>query len=367
MTIGADIKSPGTRRSTEQEGKRARRFILQSANRWLAVISPVGATVALTVIAIVLAESLHLIIEAIAYPAFDVATLVSAAVVTVLVAAPIIYYSQLLIRSVVSSRQALKQLTEKLALALDEAQKASDLKARFVANMSHELRTPLNAIIGYAELLSEQKLGPLGTPRYAEFARDIRQSGAHLLGIVNDMLDLAKIQSGAIATPENAECNLATCVDEALRMIRPSAEKQRVHLEVALPDRCIDLAVSDRMLRQILLNILSNAVKFTPGEGRVSLTAGVAASGDLLITIADSGLGMTSGDIAIALTPFGQVDNAFNRKVAGTGLGLPLAKAMMELHDGRLSIRSVPRLGTTITLSFPPSRIVAPAAARLAS
>jgi len=276
--------------------------------------------------------------------------------VSALVAAPFILYVQITIRQLQSSRRALRLLTERLALARANAERESEEKSRFLATMSHELRTPLNAIIGFSEVIRDEHLGALNHPRYAEYVRDIHASGQHLLAIIGDILDLAKIEAGSMELDRDEVCDAAQAIGAAARMIRPLAERQGVRLEVAPPDSEIVLTAADRMVRQILINVLSNAVKFTPQGGTVSLSTQHRPDGGLKIAIADTGIGMSADEIRLALTPFGQVGNAANRRQAGTGLGLPLAKAMMELHGGQLHVRSAPQRGTTVTLAFPPAR-----------
>ena len=336
-----------------------RRTPMALLDRWFIGIGTAWATVVLIMVAVLLAEILlYVFIAAFDVPAMMASSFVMAAVITVLVGTPIVVYSQFLIRKLIASRRAMRLMTEQLAVARDAAEAADQAKSKFLASMSHELRTPLNAIIGFSEVMRTELLGPMTNPRYRGYAKDINDSGQHLLGIVNDVLDLAKIESGTAQTRGEAPVEPLPVIEAALRMIGPTAERERVAIESAIPDKLPALVVSERMLRQILLNLLSNAVKFTEAGGRVSLTAGRLPVGGLSLAVADTGIGMTTEQVRIALTPFGQVDNTLTRRHAGTGLGLPLAKAMVELHDGHMTVESRPGQGTTVTIEFPPERTV---------
>jgi signal transduction histidine kinase len=344
--------------------------LLARFDRALAAMGLWQATAVVIAIAIVLVIALHAAIGVLFAGRIDAATLAIAAAVTVLVGGPIVVYAQLLIRKLRSSHRTLRQMTEKLALALDEAEAANRAKLGFLANMSHELRTPLNAIIGFSEIMRDELLGPLGTAQYAGYADDINRSGQHLLRIISDILDLAKIQSGTLSTDGEGECDVDAIIHDVLRMMSPIAERQGVAIEHAAQARSASLVAVDRMVRQLLLNLVSNAVKFTPEGGRVSVATRLDPAGDFVLAVTDTGIGMSAAEVAIALTPFGQVNVALNRKHAGTGLGLPLAKAMAELHDGALEIDSVPGEGTTVAIRFPRARLVrhgAQPGARLAS
>jgi len=243
-----------------------------------------------------------------------------------------------------------------LRVAKEEAETASRSKSEFLANTSHELRTPLNAIIGFADLLAGQKFGPLGNPRYVGYAVDIRDSGQHLLELINDVLDLSKVEYGKLELLEEP-VDVAAAAESCLRLMRPRAEAAQVGLAAELPPGLPALRADDRRLKQILLNLLSNAVKFTPAGGSVVLRARADAEG-FHLSVADTGIGIADGDLAKALSPFGQVDSRLARRYSGTGLGLPLTKAMVELHGGRLRIDSRVGAGTTVTVSLPPGRLL---------
>lgn len=334
--------------------------------RHLLRVGPLPATAIMVFAGVVMAEIMHLAIMLVAHPLFTRSMLACATLVTVVITTPVLYRCQMLIRRLVQSRHNLSDLTDKLALALDEAQGANEAKSRFFANANHELRTPLNAIIGFSQMLTSQSLGPIGQPRYAEYADDIHRSAQHLLSLVNDLLDSARAQSRDGKRDADGECDIRQTIDETLRMVWPAAERDGVRLDRRVADNVFGLRANERMMRQILLNVLSNAIKFAP-KGEVRLSVRVATDGRIVIEVADTGIGMSPADIAVALTPFGQVANTITRKEAGTGLGLPLAKAMMEMHDGTLRIDSEIGRGTTVTLTFPAARAFARSAVAVAA
>jgi len=348
----AQTASVGRARRTRVGG------MLRWLTRWLGHIGLPAATAVLVATAVLLAELAHFAITAARGAAFGLNFALEIAAVTVAVSLPLVLYAQIVIRRHAEARRALKRVTERLAIAVNAAEQANQTQTQFLANMSHELRTPLNAIIGFADLIQAETLGPVGQPRYLDYVKDIAQSGHHLLRIINDILDLSKIEAGHSDLRDEDEFNLAAVIDASLRMIRPLADRQGVALEVGGDPRGLRLLAVERMICQILLNLLSNAVKFTPKGGRISLGAARGADGGLIVAVTDTGLGMTPDEINVALKPFGQVANAMSRKHAGTGLGLPLAKAMMELHGGSLVIGSAPGKGTTVSLGFPPARVI---------
>jgi len=258
-----------------------------------------------------------------------------------------------------------RRVEETLRKAKEQAELASRAKSEFLANTSHELRTPLNAIIGFSEIILQQMFGPLGSERYLEYARDIHHSGAHLLSIINDLLDLAKVEAGRFDMVEDAVA-LRAVVDSSVRFVRDRAQAAGVELSVDVERAAPQLFGDERAIKQIVLNLLSNAVKFTLKGGRVDVSARLAADGWLEVVVADTGIGMSPHEIEIALTPFGQVESAFNRRYEGTGLGLPLVARFVELHGGRLTIESETGRGTTATARFPPERLVWPEPVRAA-
>ncbi len=242
--------------------------------------------------------------------------------------------------------------------ARDQAEVASRAKTELLATMSHELRTPLNAVIGYAEALLMGLFGDMADPRQREYLGDIRASGEHLLTLINDILDVSAIEAGKVELREQ-DVDLAVLTESAIRLVRPRAERGRVHVDNRLESRSVVLRGDERRLKQVLLNLLSNAVKFTPEGGQVEVSARQAAGGDLVLAVADTGIGMDPGEIGKAMSLFGQLDSGLDRRYEGTGLGLPLVKGLVDLHGGQLEITSAKWQGTTISLTFPAHRVVA--------
>jgi PAS domain S-box-containing protein len=238
-----------------------------------------------------------------------------------------------------------------------EAETASAAKGEFLAVISHELRTPLNAIIGFSEVIAREILGPVGRPKYREYAIDILTAGQHLLKLINNILDMSKIEARKMELHE-APFDIAAVIGACMRLMERRAAETGVSLvNWVSPD--LPMMRGDEMrMRQAVLNLLSNAVKFTPPEGEVKVSS-TREAGWLEIVIQDSGIGMSADEVAIALQPFRQVESSMNRTHEGTGLGLPLAKAFVELHGGRLVIESAPHGGTTIRLRLPAERFVA--------
>ncbi|MGH6977654.1 MAG: ATP-binding protein [Stellaceae bacterium] len=260
--------------------------------------------------------------------------------------------------------ESVQRRATELAQARDKAQSANRAKSEFLANMSHELRTPLNAIIGFADLMMKETLGPHSIKTYREYSQYIYDGGQHLLAIINDILNLSKIEAGKAELDSNEPIDLPALFDGLSETVGVLAEKKGVAFQVAAEPGLPNLVGSERMLRQILFNLLSNAVKFTPAGGTVSATAALAPGGELILSVVDSGIGMSEKEVAVALTPFGQVDSTLSRGHEGTGLGLPLARAMATLHQADLRIISTPGAGTTISLVFPKSRIAVMATTR---
>ena len=248
----------------------------------------------------------------------------------------------------VSDFTQIKEREQSYKQAKRDAEAASAAKSRFLANMSHELRTPLNAIIGFSEILSGQIFGVLGSPRYVEYATDIMHSGRHLLDVINSVLDLSKSEAGKMELKAQP-VDLADVLKDCARMVADQCTAAGLTLEVSGADRELPVAGEIAKLRQIFLNLLSNAIKFTETGGTVSLIAHDDGHA-IAATVADSGIGMSPQDVQVALTPFGQVDSRLERKYEGTGLGLPLAKSLVELHGGSLQIESDVGCGTRITV-----------------
>jgi signal transduction histidine kinase len=245
---------------------------------------------------------------------------------------------------------------EALRVAKEAAEQANRAKSDFLATMSHELRTPLNAIIGFSEIMAAQGLGPVGNEQYLGYIKDINASGVHLLAIINDILDLSKAEAGKLEMREDV-ADLRQLIGAALKMVQARAESSGVVLVSEIPAELPYLLCDERKLKQVLLNLLSNGIKFTPSGGKVAVSV-TRRDGELVIAISDSGIGIASADIAKAFEPFGQVDNRLSRKYDGTGLGLPLAAAMINQHGGRLTLTSEVGSGTTVTIVIPAQRLL---------
>ena len=245
-----------------------------------------------------------------------------------------------------------------LIKAKEQADFANRSKSEFLANMSHELRTPLNAIIGFAEIIKDQLFGPVGQSQYVEYARDIYDSGALLLSLINDILDMSKIEAGKRALAE-AVLDVEHVIQSVVRLVTSRAKMGKLHLPVVCATWaiCLDLRGEERAIKQVLTNLLTNAIKFTSEGGDVTLTASTDDFGRMCIKVEDTGIGIAPEDISVALAPFGQIESALSRKNQGTGLGLPLTKALVELHGGVLDLHSEVGKGTTVTLVFPIERV----------
>jgi two-component system cell cycle sensor histidine kinase PleC len=256
----------------------------------------------------------------------------------------------------VSQAQQLADLAQKYAAEKTRAEEANQAKSKFLANMSHELRTPLNAIIGFSEIMASEMFGALGSNKYSEYCCDIHQSGLYLLDVINDVLDMSKIEAGRIKLdPE--EIVLDRELADAQRVITARAQEKRLKVTSKVaPD--IHLRADKRAFKQIALNLLSNAVKFTPEKGRITLR-GRVSRGAVLIGIQDSGIGIPRAALQKLGRPFEQVESQLTKTHHGSGLGLAIAKSLVELHGGVMRIRSAPGIGTTVVVRFP---IDAPAA-----
>ncbi len=256
------------------------------------------------------------------------------------------------------AKEALAESNESLRQAALLAEDANAAKSKFLAIVSHELRTPLNAVIGFSEIMHLETFGTLGDPHYREYAGHINKAGRHLLAIIGDILDASKIEAGALDLEDEA-VEVAGAIDDALSFVSDRAAAAGVTLSVSLAPDLPMLRADRRRMTQILLNLLSNAVKFTPRGGRVEVGATVDGAGGVVMSVADTGIGIAAKDIPLVLAPFGQVSSAHSRAHAGTGLGLPLTKALVELHGGAFSLDSAPGVGTTVRCRFPVSRSVA--------
>gem|GEM_PF-767736 len=250
-----------------------------------------------------------------------------------------------------------KQGEAELVAAKETAEYADRAKSEFLANMSHELRTPLNAIMGFAQMIKSQSLGAQAVERYLDYADNIFDSGGHLLAIIDDILDLSKVDAGKVELDER-EFDLTGTIEACETLIMGRANIADVSMVIGGKTSGLRLFADERLVKQMLLNLLSNAVKFTHPGGRLTLTVQGAEDGRLAISVADTGIGMVAKDIAIALSPFGQIESAMTRGHEGTGLGLPIVVALAELHGCELELQSEPGVGTKATVWFPKERIV---------
>lgn len=253
-------------------------------------------------------------------------------------------------------RREKRVANEKLRAALDQAELANRAKSEFLANMSHEVRTPLNVILGYSEVIKDQHFGPLRPKKYIEYAKDIHESGTFVLSLVNDVLDMAAIEAGQSEIKESSVA-IEAVVDFCFRMLKGRAGSFKLKLIKEIARNIPDFRADERMVKQMLLNLLSNAVKFTPTGGRIGVVVTLANDGDLVIAVADNGVGIAAEDQERTLEPFTVGEDALTRSTDGAGLGLALTRSMMEMHGGTLELRSNIDVGTVVTLRFPKSRL----------
>ena len=248
---------------------------------------------------------------------------------------------------------------QELLVAKEEAEAARRSMSGFLANMSHELRTPLNAIIGFSSMMKEEMVGPLGDKAYKSYANDIHASGSLLLDIINDVLDVSKIEAGKHRIEED-RVQVGQLLNSCLRLIGTRASAAGLEVERRSAVEEVELRADPRALKQILLNLLSNAVKFTPQGGKIELAALIDETGDFLFRVTDDGIGMAAEDIPRALAVFGQIESDLASRHQGTGLGLPLAQRLTEMHGGGLELESVLGGGTTVTVRLPAVRVLTP-------
>ncbi len=251
-----------------------------------------------------------------------------------------------------------KRAEEELTNARGQAEKASSLKTDFLARISHEVRTPLNAIIGFSELMMDEKFGPIGNERYRDYLRDINRSGNHVLDLVNDLLDISKIEAGEQEMDFESVWLNDTLAD-AVALMQPEANRERVIIRSSLASNLPEVVADLRSVKQIALNLLSNAIRFTPAGGQVIVSTAYDLSGDVIMRIRDTGIGMSRTEVEQALRPFKQITSLKNARQGGTGLGLPLTKAMVEANRAGFSIESKPEEGTIVEVVFPSTRVLA--------
>ncbi len=253
--------------------------------------------------------------------------------------------------------ESLAHLADDLLLARDEARAADRSKSEFLATMSHELRTPLNAVIGFSEIIKDEAFGPVGNTQYRGYAVDINDCGRHLLSLINDILDLSRIESGTGLIHDD-RVEIPVIVRSALKLVGQRAAQRRIVPELQLPDQLPALRADERKLKKILVNLLANAIKFTNPGGTVAFRVWCRKDSGFVFQISDTGIGVAPEDIPKALSRFGQVDSDLSRQYEGTGLGLPLTKALVEQHGGTLDFQSEVGVGTTVTVRFPAERII---------
>src|SRR4051812_5613015 len=263
-----------------------------------------GSTAALTAMAVGAVEMLHFAVRAIeGLPVQWIAAGNLAAELTI-VAAPIIFYARDVIDQLKASRTSMDEMSRQLLISVEQAEQANRSKSAFLANMSHELRTPLNAIMGFSEVMKEQHLGPMNNPRYLSYAGDILASGSYLLGIINDILDLSKIEAGKMTVENAEEFPLCQSLEGSLAICSALGAKFGVKIESRLPPDTIRLLAVERMIRQIMINLVGNAIKFTPGGGSVTVSGQSKPCGGYAVIVQDSGIGMTASENVKARTPF---------------------------------------------------------------
>ncbi len=250
-----------------------------------------------------------------------------------------------------------KNAEEELVAARRAAETANQQKSDFLAKISHEIRTPLNAVIGFSEVMLEERFGPIGSERYREYLKDIKLSGTHLMSLVNDLLDLSKIEAGKLDLAFT-DVPVNEVIQECVALMQPEANRRRIIIRTSLAAAVPKVVADPRSLRQIVLNLLSNSVKFTPAGGQVIVSTALDDSGEVVIRIRDTGVGMSAQELETAMKPFRQINHAGRGRTEGTGLGLPLTKALVEANRASFAIDSAPNQGTLARITFPTTRVL---------
>lgn len=248
-------------------------------------------------------------------------------------------------------------LADRLTAARIEAETANRAKSAFLATVSHELRTPLNAVLGFTQAIEQQVHGPLGNTAYEEYIQHIQGSGTHLLALINELLDFSKAEQGRLEIVDE-RVDLTAAFKDCIALIAPRAKHHDIKLQTTIERPMPALRADPRRLKQIILNVLSNAVKFTPNGGRIDISAEHSSSGEIIVSVRDTGIGMAEDDMAIAMEHFGQADSSHSRTTGGTGIGLPFTALLMQLHGGEVIIDSRPGEGTLVRLHFPAERVI---------
>jgi signal transduction histidine kinase len=251
-----------------------------------------------------------------------------------------------------------KRAEEELVSAKRAAEQANEQKSEFLAKVSHEIRTPLNAVIGFSEVMMEERFGPIGNERYRQYLRDIHLSGSHLMSLINDLLDLSKIEAGKVELSfESVRVN--DIIQDCVALMQPQANRERIIIRTSLSAGVPNVVADPRSLRQIILNLLSNAIKFTKPGGQVIVSTAMEENGEVIIRVRDTGVGMSEKDVETALKPFRQVTTSDRTRFDGTGLGLPLTKALVEANRASFAIDSAVDQGTLVKITFPTTRVLA--------
>ncbi len=342
-------------------------WALERAYRPFKNMSAIKLAALINLVSVVLAETIAATTWYSLYGVYGPPVLVTAGIVTIATALPIITLVIYLIKKheaatrehiagLERQKNNLKETADQLARALDVADRANRSKSEFLATMSHELRTPLNAVIGFSLMIKDESCGPVGSNEYRDYAGHINSAAQHLLDLITDILDLSKLEAGREVLQEEV-ISVPDVIESARRLVFQRRKETCAELELDICDDLPWLFADERKLKQILVNLLSNAFKFTEADGRVTLRVWCRPDSGFVIQVEDSGIGISPDDIPKALSQFVQIDSRHNRKYAGTGLGLPLAKALVERHGGSLDLQSRPGVGSTVTLRFPTARI----------